>query len=212
MKYLVSCIAYALRRKAHVCMHDTRFKVHDTQRGFTLIETMVAITLLTIAIVAPMSLTTQSLTAAYYARDQITAFHLAQEAVESVRHVRDHNVLLNALGTRTDLLAGIPSTDGSPFTIDTRTDTMNPCEGGVCPPLQTNLTKTFYGYDPTWTDTLFTRTVRAAFLKNADGSDNTDEVRVSVTVSWKTGAYQTRSFAISTNLYRWVNDGSGALQ
>jgi len=182
---------------------------------------MVAISLLTIAIVAPMSLTTRSLAAAYYARDQITAFHLAQEAVESVRHVRDHNVLLNALGTRTDLLSDIPATDGSPFTVDTRTDAMNLCAGGTCPPLQTD--GSFYGYysnPPTnpplsgsgWTNTLFTRTVRAAFLKNADGTDNTDEVRVSVTVSWQTGAYQTRSFAISDNLYRWVNDGSGALQ
>ena len=48
-------------------------------RGFTLIETLVAISLLMVAIVAPMSLTARSLATAYYARDQITAFHLAQK-------------------------------------------------------------------------------------------------------------------------------------
>src|SRR3989344_5745503 len=64
-----------------------------SSRGFTLIETLVAVTLLSVAITAPMSLTTRSLAAAYYARDQITAFHLAQEAIESVRHARDHNIL-----------------------------------------------------------------------------------------------------------------------
>jgi len=170
---------------------------------------MVAISLLTIAIVAPMSLTARSLSAAYYARDQIVAFHLAQEAVESVRHVRDHNVLLNVLGTGTDLLSGIPATDGRPFTIDTRTDSMQLCSGGVCQPLQTDPTGSFYGYGTGWTNTLFTRTIRATFLKNPDGTDNLDEVRVAVTVSWQTGAYQTRSFSISDNLYRWVKDGSG---
>ena len=60
-----------------------------TSRGFTLIETLVAVSLLAVVIVAPMSLTTQSLSSAYYARDQMTAFHLAQEAIESVRSVRD---------------------------------------------------------------------------------------------------------------------------
>ena len=51
------------------------------KKGFTLIETLVAVSLLTVAIVAPMTLTARSLSAAYYARDQITAFHLAQEAI-----------------------------------------------------------------------------------------------------------------------------------
>src|SRR3989338_11299272 len=53
---------------------NTVYRIRNTcraSRGFTLIETMVAIALLTISIVAPMSLTTQSLASAYYARDQI---------------------------------------------------------------------------------------------------------------------------------------------
>lgn len=177
------------------------------ERAFTLIETLVAVSLLSIAIVAPMSLTAQSLSAAYYARDQITAFHLAQEAIESVRHARDHNILENALGNQADLLAGIPSTTGEPFTVDTRNDNMELCPPDACPPLQTDpnpAQSTFYGYDPSWTNTRFTRTVEAEFV-----GSSTDEVRVSVTVSWRTGSYQTRSFTISENLYRWVNDGSG---
>lgn len=171
-------------------------------RGFTLVETLVAVTLLTVAIVAPMSLTTKSLAAAYYARDQITAFHLGQEAIEAVRHVRDHNILQNALGIQTDLLAGIPS-GGSPFTVDTRNDTMTPCPQSSCPPLLTN--GELYGYETGWQPTRFTRSIRADFI-----AGGTDEVRLSVTVSWQTGAFQTRSFTISENLYRWVNDGSGA--
>ncbi len=172
-------------------------------QGFTLIETMVAISLLTIAIVAPMSLTTQSLSSAYYARDQITAFYLAQEAIEAVRHVRDGNVLNNAIGTQTNLLTGIPDTTGNPFTVDTLDDSMALCPAGSCPPLKSNGELYGYGTGSAWTPTRFTRSVRATFVGGGQ-----DEVHIAVTVAWQTGAYSARSFTISDNLFRWVNDGS----
>lgn len=184
---------------------------YNLPRGFTLVETLVAISLLTIAVVAPMSLTTQSLSSAYYARDQMTAFHLAQEAIESMRHIRDGNVLKNALGTQTDLLAPIP-TDGSRFTVDTRNDGIQACPSLPlgCPPLKTDGELYGYGTENYWTTTKFTRSVTAEFVRNEDGSDNRDEVHVTVTVSWQTAGIQRRSFTISENMYRWVNDGSAA--
>lgn len=184
-------------------------------RGFTLIETLVAISLLTIAIVAPMSLTMQSLSSAYYARDQVTAFFLAQEAIEGVRAVRDANILLTALGTPTDLLTHIPSTTGQAFTIDMSQFTSEgipymsePCSG-ACPPLQTNPAPgpgedAFFGYRAGWEDTIFTRTIVAEYVDS-----NPDELQVSATVSWTTGGFQTRSFTLTENLYRWILDTEG---
>ncbi|MES2087854.1 MAG: prepilin-type N-terminal cleavage/methylation domain-containing protein [Patescibacteria group bacterium] len=61
--------------------------------GFTIIETIVAIAILAVAVVAPLSLAQRSLNADIYARDQVTAFYLAQEAVEYVRNIRDGNGL-----------------------------------------------------------------------------------------------------------------------
>ncbi|MDP3965729.1 MAG: type II secretion system protein [bacterium] len=182
-------------------IHDTRYTIHDT-RAFTLIETMVAISLLTIAIVAPMSLTTQSLSSAYYARDQITAFHLAQEAIESVRHARDRNVLKNALGVTTDLLAGLPSS-GTPFTIDTTNNDLITTCSGTCPVLRKS-TEGLYGYSAAWSPTYFTRTVTATFVP---GSGD-DEITVLVRVDWQTGGFNSRNFTISDNLFRWVRDSS----
>lgn len=176
--------------------------------GFTLIETLVAITFLTVAIVAPMSLVSQSLSTAYYARDQIAAFNLAQEGLESVRSIRDGNILSNALhNTNTDLLNGIPI--GTPFVIDGRNNEI----WGTCTdsPLKTDGTLYGYGTDPCatnelgWTATQFSRELRADFVPGS-----ADEIRVSVTVSWRTATAQVRSFTIYENMYRWVEDGSAA--
>ncbi len=214
--YIVSRILYGkYGSQEHQAIHTacriyTKYKIQNTKyaarsAGFTFIETMVAISILTISIVAPMSLATKSLSSAYYARDQIAAFHLAQEAIESVRHVRDGNVLNNALGTSVNLLEGIPSTNGGAFTIDTRDDSMTLCPLDGCPPLKSN--GELYGYDNSagWVPTRFTRSIRAVFVNGT-----TDEIHVTVTVSWTTSGFQTRSFTISANLYRWVNDGSGS--
>lgn len=190
--------------------------VHHSERaGFTLIETLVAISLLALSIVAPMSLAAQSLATAYYARDEVTAFHLAQEAVESVRAARDANILQNGNGIQTDLLANIPN--NTPFTIDTHVPTTDPyymdsgaCGSGTCPPLETDGNLYGYGHGASgWVQTRFTRTVLVKTVRS-DGSGVPQEIRVSVTIQWRTGALYPRSFTISENLYRWINDGSTA--
>jgi prepilin-type N-terminal cleavage/methylation domain-containing protein len=177
-------------------------------KGFTLIETLVAVLLLTVAIVSPMSLASQSLQSAYYARDQIIAYNLAQEAVEAVRAVRDGNALNNALGYPVvNLLNGIPT--GQNFTVDTRDPytTMTVCggSGGACSPIRTD--GTFYGYDTggTWHDTYFTRTIIATYV---DGPTN-NEVVLQVDVKWRTGIFAERTFTMKENLYRWLDDGAG---
>jgi prepilin-type N-terminal cleavage/methylation domain-containing protein len=175
--------------------------------GFTLIETMIALTLLSLSIVAPMTLTAQSLGAAYYARDEITAFYLAQEGLEAVRSVRDNNILQDAQGgVLVNLLQGIPTIGSGTFTIDTRNNSMNSC-GGTCPALTTD--GTLYGYGMP-TATQFVRTMNACYVQT-DGSCSgspTDEVKVTAAVSWRTAGIKSRTVTLSENLYKWVADGS----
>ncbi len=202
--------------------------------GFTLIETMAAIALLMLAILPPMELASQSLTAAYYSRDQITASYLAQEGIEIVRAVRDGNIIAIAQGNSSvnifdHIPYGTTAANAPLFTVDSTqvtTSAIDECQNNVCPPLQTN--GTVYAYWPScepspggngygiwtttdcapgsnssgWTDTNFTRSIKAYLLN----SSNQDELRVSVTVVWKQGLFQNQSVTINEDLYRWVNN------
>jgi prepilin-type N-terminal cleavage/methylation domain-containing protein len=213
------------------------FRYRLKKKGFTLIETLVAISILMIAILPPMELTMESLSAAYYARDQVTASNLAQEAIEVIRSVRDSNILQIAEGNpNIDIFNGIPlSTSGTllPFTVDSTVIAANALVECVksgsqfeCPPLQTNGNVYAYGcssystntnsdglnqWDVTdcgsssqWTDTIFTRSVIVT-----QANTNPDELKVSVTVTWREGAYQNQTYTINDDLYRWISDDTG---
>jgi len=61
----------------------------ENTHGFTLIETLIAVTILTFAVSGPLYTAGRALVAAEIARDQLVASYLAQEGVESVRAMRD---------------------------------------------------------------------------------------------------------------------------
>jgi prepilin-type N-terminal cleavage/methylation domain-containing protein len=67
-------------------MSNTRIQ---NNKGFTLIETLVAITILMISIAGPLTIAQKSLTAATIAKDQVIASFLAQEMIEQIKNDRD---------------------------------------------------------------------------------------------------------------------------
>lgn len=67
-----------------------------SEGGFTLIEALVALSIIALAVIGPLSLAATSLSAAQVARDQLTAYYLAQEGIEIVRNVRDTDRLNGA--------------------------------------------------------------------------------------------------------------------
>ena len=81
-------------------MFHTKYKIQNTclrrqakYSGFTLIEALVAISILLVGIISAFSLVTKSLVTAPVIQDRLVASFLAQEGIENVRHTRDSNFL-----------------------------------------------------------------------------------------------------------------------
>lgn len=98
--------------------------------GFTLVETLVAISILLVATAGPMTIAAQGLQSAFYAREQLTAYSLGQEALDLARAVRDENALAGE-----DWLTGIPSacesSNDDGCGVDVRTLEWNDCSGSA---------------------------------------------------------------------------------
>lgn len=63
------------------------------QSGFTLVETLVAIAILTLSVAGPLYTASRAIVAARTSSDQLTASYLAQEGIEYVRALRDTSYL-----------------------------------------------------------------------------------------------------------------------
>jgi len=161
------------------------------ERGFTFVETLVAIAILLLGVVAPLALTYQSLAASRIARNQITATFLAEEGIEYVRAVRDSNTLNGSawLSGLSDCL----SADGC-MIDETAGDSVTPCEG-ACAPLLYNSETAIYGYE-TGTTSPFTRTV----VLTETVVDQ--EANIAVVVSWPDGTTE-REVLIDETIFNW---------
>lgn len=171
-----------------------------THAGFSLIEVLVAISILVIAVAAPMVLAARSVTVARYASNEITAFYLAQEGLEYIRLARDDNFI-----NTVNWMSGINDTGSvcknSPCTVSPTlapSSGIQACHGpSGCPPLYFNPATGFYDITtgPGWTPSIYTRSIQVTAVSS-------DEVIVSSTVTWNEGSIP-RSFSLSLHLMRW---------
>jgi prepilin-type N-terminal cleavage/methylation domain-containing protein len=166
-------------------------KIKKTKdRGFTLIEAIIAIAILTVSIAGPITIASRGMASAIFARDQITAFYLAQEAVEFIRNKRDENNLKDYGWTN-----GLESClDGKVCTIDSKNNKINECAGGICPVLKYNDATAFYSYD-SGEDSSFTREIRIVTI-------NVKEIAIAATLSWSSGSV-TKSFTVKEHILDW---------
>ena len=96
-------------------------------KGFSLVEVLIAISIFTMTIVTMMSVLSSGITDTTYAKQKIIASYLAQEGIEYVRNIRDNDVLYTgATGKNWNTFINADKTYPSTYSGFTRTITMTP--------------------------------------------------------------------------------------
>ncbi len=189
------------------------------RRGFTILESLVAIAILLVALTGPMVFAQQSLRASRLAGDQITAFYLAQDAIELVKHIRDQNSLYLY---REEWLAGLERclasesvADGgcqlssSEWTEGNEDAAVVACAAN-CWLYEQNGFFGIFGKSPSaGSPTENPRFSRRVKIMAADGGTldptSSDEALVEVDVSWSTlGVSTARHVLVREHIYNWI--------
>lgn len=189
------------------------------QKGFTLIEALLAVSVFTISVVTLLSVLGSGIADTNHAKRKVIAVYLAQEGVEFMRNMRDTYMLYSA-GTGWGSFEGrllSASCDSSgcfyndtnlnyadqtePIT-DNSTVLLTTCTGGsACTngALSYNSATGKYGIGSggSWVAAGFTRKINVVVV-------NPNEIELTVTVTWTkgSGTYQT---TLSENLFNWTD-------
>jgi prepilin-type N-terminal cleavage/methylation domain-containing protein len=160
------------------------------QKGFTLVETLVAITVLLLAISGPLTIATNSLIATQIAKDQLTANLLAQEGIELVRWQRDTNIL--AGNDWLNLFNQCSTSEGC--IVDVVSREFRAC-GSTCEALNYSESSSLYLYG-SGESSGFTRKV---WYEPVSGV----EIRVVSEVAWTQKSNKTKTFRLEESLFNW---------
>src|SRR5580704_9830149 len=97
---------------------NRKIKNKENKSGFTLVELLVAMSILSLAILATFGAVSNNLRASNFAQDQVTAYYLADEGIEYIHNLRDENGIKNvqalAVGSSVPWLTGIAQVSGDP--------------------------------------------------------------------------------------------------
>lgn len=170
-----------------------------SKKGFTLVETLVAIGILSLSVLATFGAVQNSLQNSGLTKDRTTAFYLIQEGMEYVKNTRDSNALKYIGGYSSTWLTGMsdfgdPCYFGSKCQLDVNaTPSITNCPSNVCSQLRIDPTTGAYGFDSSWTPTTYTREIEFTSI-------NSNEVRVTITISWVNRG-QNKSVQVTQLLY-----------
>jgi len=161
--------------------------------GFTLLEVMVAISVMTLAVAGSFILIQQTLVAASLGQSKLIASYLAQEGFEIVRNIRDSNWLEQRYDSTVSWDEGISPGESSKDYIADYTDDL------YLRPFEDIFLRLdddgFYNYD-SGQSTVFKRKI--SITKN----DPPDSIKVEVLVEWSERG-RNHNFSAQEYLYNW---------
>jgi Tfp pilus assembly protein PilV len=188
-------------------------KKNTHNSGFTLVETLVAISIFTFSILGLLSVLTQGITNTYYAKQKMIAVYLAQEGIEYIRNVRDTYVLYDAAGTQTgwtafnNKVAACTGADGCYF--EDRSDYTNHSQSvwknnlSITACSNSDCTSGALLYDSATGKYGFSGANSGFVRKIKVTTVSANETKLSSTVNWKQGS-GSYSITFSESLFNWV--------
>lgn len=172
-------------------------------KGFSLIETLVAITVLIGAIAGPLTLASQGIKAASLFKNQLIASNLAQEGIELVHAKRDSNILdgkewmdgiLDVCGGNGCYISYTPTNNNKDTQI-----VFQSCDAGGCPKFFVTPEDWYVQKktgDANDSETIFQRTIHVTNVVPGR------EVNVKTTVSWQE-RFSSLPFDLEEDLLKW---------
>ena len=171
-----------------------------SSQGFTIIETLVALTIFTTSILAIIVMTPGSVSAINLTKNKLTASYLAQEGIDLVRAYRDNGNLVGQ-DVLTDVLShenvcGDTSGQGCVVDIDPASGSIVAlqCQPGGCDALGINPDGGFW-HQQSQTPSIFTRKITVI-------ANTPPDFVVTSLVTWSQGG-QPHTVQYQTNLTNW---------
>jgi len=156
-------------------------------KGFTLIETLIAVAVLMIAVAGPLSISSKALVTALYARDQSAASYLAQEEMELIKNRKDNN--MQDSGIFIDPYMSPCTTSYCDLDLVPNLTTSCSKSGLLGCPLYISSDGTYTHNNSSGTSTVFRRYFTLSKVTNNDPRPpSLHEYEVTVYVLWNTGS------------------------
>lgn len=181
-------------------------KINFKNKGFTLVETLVSISIFTVSLLAVISVLTQGIANTTYIKTKLTATYLAQEGIEYMRNMRDTYALYDSTSAQHgwdtfNTHVSPCQNNGCSFGDLTYSDPqaiktmqLNPC-ASTCPNLLYDNSNGKYG--SVGTTSPFIRKVVVTPVAGGN------EIKVTSTVYWTQGS-GSYNVVFSEDLFNWI--------
>lgn len=183
-------------------------KLLSCSAGFTIIETLVALSIFSFSILALLAVTSQGTANTDFSKNKLTASYLAEEGVEMVRNMRDSASLAgttwnDSFHNNAEFRLSDCYQSGQSLGCDIDSETLTifacPLSRSACENLGYDSSSGFYrsgSFASALSDSGFSRLITLRDIGN-------DEVNITSVVSWNQGT-QSKNVTLSEDVFDWV--------